>query len=368
MRAFVEKAMPARCLSLFTIAALVALSIAPRVQAAAPVADDGHSPSASAGHTAGPSADLLEELHKVPYKIVFETHREGNWDLFMVDADGSRPRNLTRTPHVNEMYPHVSPDGKRVSFVVDEGDGDAKSRNVYFMNLDGTGRTRAAANAREPFWSPDGNAIVYLKGEFERFTVTDYASKGLFLYDPATRRETAHPNASLHHLYNVCATADGRWFVATVHAGMGEGHAILAINATGRKVHNLRIPGCRPDISADGKRIAWGCDDFTLRVGELDFTGPEPKVVRQRDVIKSAKPIETYHVDWSPDGKYLAFSRGPTRKTLGPAPEMIGVQAPGWNICVADANATNRYVALTADGQSNKEPDWVPATPQNKRD
>ncbi len=29
---------------------------------------------------------------------------------------------------------------------------------------------------------------------------------------------------------------------------------------------------------------------------------------------RSEKPIEVYHVDWSPDGKYLAFSRGPTRQ------------------------------------------------------
>jgi Tol biopolymer transport system component len=141
---------------------------------------------------------------------------------------------------------------------------------------------------------------------------------------------------------------------------MGFGHAILAIPVGGKKVFNLNIPGCRPDVSRDGKRIAWGCDDFTLRVGELDFSGPEPKVIHQRDVVKSAKPIETYHVDWSPDGKYLAFSRGPMRKTLGPAPELIGVRAEKWDICVADASATNRFIPVTTDGSSNKEPDWIP--------
>jgi Tol biopolymer transport system component len=158
----------------------------------------------------------------------------------------------------------------------------------------------------------------------------------------------------------MCSTPDGKWFVSTVHAGMGFGHAILALEAEGNRVVNLNIPGCRPDVSPDGKKVAWGADDFTLCVGDLDFTGPEPKVIRQRDVVKSQKPMETYHVDWSPDGKYLAFSRGPMRKRLGPAPEMVGVEAEGWNICVADAAATNRWVAITSDGQSNKEPDWVP--------
>jgi Tol biopolymer transport system component len=357
-----------RCLA--RLSATIGLLAAGLVGAAASAAADGPSPSSGGSPDAakGSSAALLRELRNVPYKIVFETFRQGNWDLYMVRADGSGAVNLTRTPQQNELYPHVSPDGTKISFVADEGEGEKKSRNVYFMNLDGSGRTPAATNAREPFWSPDGKAIVYLKGEFDRFTLTDYASKGLFLYDVATGKHAPHPNATLHHLYNVCATGDGRWFVATVHAGMGEGHAILAIEAAGPKVFNLRIPGCRPDISADGKRIAWGCDDYTLRVGELDFSGPEPKVVRQRDVIKSEKPIETYHVDWSPDGKYLAFSRGPTRKTLGPAPEMIGVRAPQWDICVADAEAANRFVAITTDGQSNKEPDWVPAAPPGKKD
>ena len=35
--------------------------------------------------------------------------------------------------------------------------------------------------------------------------------------------------------------------------------------------------------------------------------------------MKSQEPIEVYHVNWSPDGRYVAFSRGPHGKSLGPA-------------------------------------------------
>jgi Tol biopolymer transport system component len=127
------------------------------------------------------------------------------------------------------------------------------------------------------------------------------------------------------------------------------------------QVVNLKIPGCRPDISPDGKKIAWGADDFTLCVADLDLSGQQPKVLNRRTVIQSATPTKTYHIDWSPDGKYVAFSRGPIHKRLGAAPEMVGVKAEGWDICVADASATNRWTAITHDGLSNKEPDWVPA-------
>jgi len=314
-----------------------------------------------AANAADGAAGLREELKHLPYRIVYESWRDNNWELFQVDADGSHPVNLTKTPTIHEMYPHVSPDGRLVSFVVDEGEGEAKTRNVYVMNIDGTDRRLVAKNAREPCFTPDGSGVVYAKGEFEKFAVQDFATRGIFVCDLATGTHTAHPNGGIQHLYNICCTPDGKWYVATVHAGMGYGHAILAIPAQGDRVFDLKIPGCRPDVSPDGKKVAWGCDDFTLRAGDLDFSGPEPRVVRERDMVKSKEPIEVYHVDWSPDGKYVAFSRGPHGKSLGPAPEMVGVVAKGWNICVADATATDRWVAITSDGNSNKEPDWTPA-------
>lgn len=85
--------------------------------------------------------ELLAELKNVGHKIVFETFRDGNWELFMSNADGSGEVNLTKTPEVNELYPHVSPDGTKVSFVVDAGEGASKTRSVWYMNIDGTGRT-----------------------------------------------------------------------------------------------------------------------------------------------------------------------------------------------------------------------------------
>ena len=310
--------------------------------------------------------DLKSELKGYAHRIVYETYREDNWELYTASADGSDHANLTRTPGVNELNPHVSPDGTKITFVVDEGEGSSKHRHVYLMNMDGTGRTLVARDARQQCWKADGTAIAYLKPESEEFSYTDYATKGVFIHDLAGGSHRQHPNEGLYHLYNLCWSPDGNWFLATVHAGMGYRHAILAIEAEGTKVYNLEIPGCRPDVSPDGKRVAWGASDWALCVADLDLTGPQPKVVNARDVVTSKEPMEIYHVDWSPDGKYLAFSRGPKKKIMGQIPELVGVRAEGWDICVADARATNRWMAVTTDGHSNKEPDWVPAAKEGR--
>ena len=42
--------------------------------------------------------------------------------------------------------------------------------------------------------------------------------------------------------------------------------------------------------------------------------------------------------------------------------------AKDWNICVADAAGVNRWVAVTTDGKSNKEPDWAVPAPGRSRE
>src|SRR5438105_12887288 len=116
-----------------------------------------------------PSADLLAELKTYRHKIIYESNRDGNWELFLANADGSAPVNLTNTPDVDELYPRPSPDGTKICFMADEGQGSHNVRNVYYMNADGSGRTKVADNAREPCWSPGAGQIAYMRGELQRF-------------------------------------------------------------------------------------------------------------------------------------------------------------------------------------------------------
>ena len=160
-----------------------------------------------------PSEDLRSELKAYPHKVVFETNRDGNWELYLVNADGSSPVNLTQTPAIDELYPKPSPDGTRIAYLADQGAGEHRVRNVYVMNSDGTDRVKIADNAREPCWSPDGKSVAYLKGEFEKYNLQDFATRGIFIYDLASGQTRQHPNSKIEHLYTLNWPVGGKWFV-----------------------------------------------------------------------------------------------------------------------------------------------------------
>jgi Tol biopolymer transport system component len=320
---------------------------------------------------------LAEQLKASPHRIVHETYHNNNWELFTRNADGSGERNLTNTPEVNELYPQVSPDGKRICFLVDTGKGRDTVRSLWLMNSDGTGRRKVAEYARQPCWTADSNRLLWLPQEYKKWNVADYFSKGLMYYDVKSGKAMPHPNsAKLHHLYNPTVSANGKWIASTVHAGMGFKHAIVLIEADGDRVINLDISGCRPCLSPVGNHIAWGSGDHTIEVAEIDLDSDHPKVGK-RSVIIRDKVNKIYHVDWSPDGKFVSFSRGPQSKgdlskpgTYQAACEMVGVFAGKWDIYgvstsgrkeidLQEAGAAADCLQLSRDGRSNKESDWV---------
>jgi Tol biopolymer transport system component len=316
---------------------------------------------------------LREQLGRSHFKIAYESYVDKNWELFVMDADGSHKQNLTLTPDVSELYPQTSPDGSKIAFVVDDGEGRDTVRSTWVMNIDGSGRKKIADYAREPFWSPDSRTIAYLPQEYPKFNVVDFFTKGIMFYDLATDKTTPHPNSEkINHLYNPGFSPNGKWIVATVHAGMDLSHGILLIEAHGDRIINLEIPGCRPVISPDGKFIAWGPGDHEIATAPLDTDAETPKVGPLTLQIFDEKS-KIYHVDWSPDGKFLSISRGPDGEgdltqphTHRAACEIVGVYAKGWNLYAvpSDPGAIHldgpdaAALELTTDGNSNKESDW----------
>ena len=74
-------------------------------------------------------------------QISFVSHRDGNWEIYVMDADGRNPQNLTNSDFA-EWDPSWSPDSKHIAFT-SERDGN---REIYVMDADGGNPRRLTNN------------------------------------------------------------------------------------------------------------------------------------------------------------------------------------------------------------------------------
>jgi len=96
-------------------------------------------------------------------KIVFCSNRDGNLELYTMDADGSNVKKLTNAPGCYNGGPFFSPDGTKVIF---RSDRKEKERlQLYVINSDGTGEKALTQNDQwiywAPYWYKDGKHIIY---------------------------------------------------------------------------------------------------------------------------------------------------------------------------------------------------------------
>jgi Tol biopolymer transport system component len=95
-------------------------------------------------------------------RIAFTSRRDGNNEIYVMNADGSNQTRLTNAPG-DDFAPSWSPDGTQIAFVSDR-DQSAGIYDLYIMNTDGSNVTRLTDDPAidySPDWSPDGKRIVY---------------------------------------------------------------------------------------------------------------------------------------------------------------------------------------------------------------
>jgi TolB protein len=92
-------------------------------------------------------------------KIAFASNRDGNNEIYIMNADGTNPTRLTNNS-ADELQPAFSPDGTRIAFASTR-DGN---REIYLMNVNGSNPSRITNNPateRAPVFSPDGTKIAF---------------------------------------------------------------------------------------------------------------------------------------------------------------------------------------------------------------
>jgi Tol biopolymer transport system component/GNAT superfamily N-acetyltransferase len=92
-------------------------------------------------------------------RLAFDSTRDGNTELYLIDADGTNTVRLTNDPS-SEWAASWSPDGSKIAYTSDAS-GIAQ---VWVMAADGSGATQLTFDPDGnlwPSWSPDGSRIAF---------------------------------------------------------------------------------------------------------------------------------------------------------------------------------------------------------------
>ncbi|HEX8458063.1 MAG TPA: Calx-beta domain-containing protein [Pyrinomonadaceae bacterium] len=205
-------------------------------------------------------------------RIVFTSERDGNAEIYVMDADGSNQRNLTNNPAI-DATPVWSPDGTRVAFTSNR----SGRSNIYVMDADGRNvravtnfdNTSADYRVYDPAWSPDGTRLVFV-GSF-----------------------------------------------------MGETSSLVLVNADGSGQSIIREGSTEvadPAWSPDGTRIAYvgrepffNPEDgiqFYVFVCNADGTGKTRVGLSPQRFDSFAYPPVSSGPTWSPNGSRIAYTSG----------------------------------------------------------
>lgn len=131
--------------------------------------------------------------------IVFCSKRDGHLNLYIMDADGSNVRQLTKTKDCYNGGPFFSPDGKRVIFRADRDKKDALQ--LYVINSDGTGERQLTNNDGVnwcPYWHPNNKHIIYAGADHSNPKARpNYDLHLMNVETKATKRVTYAPGADV---------------------------------------------------------------------------------------------------------------------------------------------------------------------------
>ena len=115
--------------------------------------------------TDNPSIDTTPAWSPDGTKVAFSSFRTGDLEIFVMNADGTNPINLTNSANT-DLAPSWSPDGTKIAFHTFRDAGSGLQSEIYVMDADGTDQVNLSQNAAIdvfPTWSPDGTRITFVR-------------------------------------------------------------------------------------------------------------------------------------------------------------------------------------------------------------
>lgn len=250
-------------------------------------------------------------------------------DIYTMPISGGTPTRIAEGM-AWEVHPRFSPDGTRIAFTSDRGGGD----NIWLMNADGSDKKQLTKEdfrlLNQPSWSPDGEYIVAKKhfttgrslgtGEVWLYHVSGgggvklverpneahqkelgepvYAPDGKAIY--FTRNDTGGP------IFEYAQDSNAGIFVIEKY-DIDSGERSTAVGGYGGAV--------RPAPSPDGRSIAFvRRDKDASQLWIKDFASGTEKMIYGKldlDVQETWAVTGVYpNMDWTPDGQSIVFWAG----------------------------------------------------------
>jgi dipeptidyl aminopeptidase/acylaminoacyl peptidase len=236
-------------------------------------------------------------------------------DIWLVPTEGGEPRRLTNSPK-QDRHPRWSPDGKWIAFESNRA-GDFQ---IYVIRVDGgeaTKLTSLATEAQQPAWSPDGQHLAFVSAVFPEFSEKPFKES-----DPANKKKLEAREKSKVKARTITQLLYRHWdswvddkrqhlFVMPIHDGaaVGDPRDVTPGDRDAVPTSSTFSAGDEFDFSPDGKFLAYTATPSPTReeawstnhdIYEVNLETGER---RQITTNPAADGLPRY----SRDGKYLAY-------------------------------------------------------------
>jgi TolB protein len=267
-------------------------------------------------------------------ELLFQSDRDGPTRLFVLNLTNGAVRRVGTTGDWFDEEPRWSPDGRRIAFSSTRG--QKGNLDIFVMDADGSNLVRLTdhpAAEQGPVWAADSKSLFFTgerdgRGEIYR----------VWLADKRVDRITS----GIDRAIMPATSPDGRYLAYAAQTIMSFQIQLMDLG-TG-KTQQLSSGGgsCRPSFSPDSKELAF------VRIAREPSQIDAVRETGTRTLLADHR-LWSYYPDYSPDGRYLAFSVSPEHH-----------QGEDWDLAVMDLQKPGTFTRVTVGPGNDRVPDWRP--------
>lgn len=286
-------------------------------------------------------------------KIAFASKRDGNFEIYTINDDGSGLKRLTNSKY-DDLKPQWSPDGSKIMYLSKKRSKTA----IMVMNRDGSGQRLLAdecADEYPPLWSPDSSQILFVARSNSKYRIYTVNADGSNL---------------------VCLTEFG--VEGTEPSWSPDGSRILYLERFQKDtyIYSMKPDGTdrrkiskekgvyqSPVWSPDGARIAYLSVKKTLLGTYNQIYISNQDGVNPIEIADGSRRVEDINYEddlyWSPDGTMIAFTKvAEVDGRVSESGSVSFIYLYGTYIVGTDGNDHDRLLAKT--GTERIPPSWSP--------